>query len=154
MSKAFGLAGLRLGWIASHDPEVISRFGHLRDYVSICNAAPSEVLALIGLRAREALIARAMDMIRPNLALVDAAIEERDYLRWVRPVAGSVGFPELVATESVDLFAEDLAKQAGVLILPGSVFDVATNHFRVGLGRRDVPDSLARFLDFADARFG
>lgn len=154
MSKSFGLAGLRIGWLATHDKGLLAKASHLKDYTTICNSVPAEVLAVAGLRAKDALLSRAMGMIQPNLALLQKAIEERDYLRWVPPVAGSVGFVELLADEPIDVFADDLAKEAGVLILPGSVFDVDTHHFRVGLGRNDVADSLERFCAFADTRFG
>ena len=53
MSKSFAMAGLRIGWLASRDRDLLDRCARFKDYTTICSAAPSEVLALIGLRARD-----------------------------------------------------------------------------------------------------
>jgi aspartate/methionine/tyrosine aminotransferase len=150
MSKAFGLAGLRIGWLASRDRELLARCARLKDYTTICNSAPSEVLALIAMRSRGALLDRARSIVATNLELVDGAIAASDRLEWVRPRAGSVGFPRFTdPTMDVDRFAEELVKETGVLILPGSQFQHPGTHFRVGLGRRAVPEALERFTEFA-----
>ncbi len=149
MSKAFGLAGLRIGWIATRDAEVRSKLAAFKDYTTICNAAPSEILALIALRARHQLIARAQTILSANLRELDAFFtrnEER--FSWVRPIAGSVCFPTLRAGD-VNAFAESLVEREGVLILPGSQFGYPGNHFRVGYGRRDMTEGLARLEAFA-----
>jgi aspartate/methionine/tyrosine aminotransferase len=52
LSKAYGLPGLRIGWIACQDRGVLARMERMKHYLSICNAAPSERLAVIALRVR------------------------------------------------------------------------------------------------------
>ena len=152
MSKAFGLAGIRIGWIATRDRELRRRLTSLKDYTTICNAAPSEVLALIGLRRREQVVARAMAIIRSNLALLDDFMaRHEDVFEWVRPRAGSVCFPRLTTGE-IDRFAADLVEQEGVLLLPASQFGYAGNHFRLGYGRADMPQALARLEAFLARR--
>jgi aspartate/methionine/tyrosine aminotransferase len=153
MSKAFGLAGLRIGWLATTDEELLARCARLKDYTTICNSAPSEILALIALRARDALTERARRIVAPNLEAVDAVVTGSPHLDWVRPRAGSVGFPRLAVDEPVERFADALVREAGVLILPGSAFDHPGNHFRVGLGRLGIPDALDHFQEFLDSRF-
>lgn len=144
MSKAFALAGLRIGWLASHDRELLARCAAFKDYTSICSAAPSEILALVALRAREAVLARSRGIIAANLAAVDRFLEAHgDALAWTRPRAGSVGFPRLLADVPIDRFARDLVETEGVLLLPGSVYGHPGNHFRIGLGRSDLPTGLA-----------
>lgn len=153
MSKAFALAGLRVGWIATHDRALLRRIAALKDYTTICNAAPSEILALAGLRARDRVLARSMSLLRENLARLDAFFDRRrEHFRWVRPRAGSVAFPELLGGD-VDEFAARLVGEEGVLLLPGSQFGYPGNHFRMGYGRRDMPEALAR-LDAFLARRG
>ena len=71
LSKTFALAGLRIGWIATQDKEILRRAVAFKDYLSICNSAPSEILALIALRAKETLIKRSLDIIQGNLVLLD-----------------------------------------------------------------------------------
>src|SRR5262249_51977477 len=66
MSKSFALAGLRIGWIASHDASLLRRIMALKDYTTICSSAPSEILAIIALRGREAVLARSRGIIAAN----------------------------------------------------------------------------------------
>jgi aspartate/methionine/tyrosine aminotransferase len=151
MSKAFGLAGARIGWIATRDGALRSRVAALKDYTTICNSAPSEVLALIALRARDRVLARAEAIIRDNLAVLDSFFgRNAERFEWVRPCAGSVGFPRFLDGD-VDDFAARLVETEGVLILPASQFCYPGNYFRLGFGRRDMPEALERMERFAGA---
>ena len=155
MSKSFALAGLRIGWLATRDRAVLDRCARMKDYTTICSSAPSEVLALVGLRARDRVLARSREIVAANLAVFDDFFERRtDALTWVRPRGGSIGFPRLVpggpAGPSADRFAATLVERTGVLLLPSSTFGFGDSHFRIGLGRSDLPaavDKLERFLD-------
>ncbi len=153
MSKSFGLAGLRIGWIATRDRELLRRLAAFKDYTTICASAPSEILALIALRARDRVLARSREIVAPNLALLDAFFERQaGRFAWVRPRGGTVAFPRLVAPVPIDAFAADLVQNAGVLILPGTLFGDERNHFRIGFGRPSLPEALARFETFAERR--
>jgi len=148
VSKTYGLAGLRIGWLACHAPELLGKIAALKDYTSICASAPSEFLAEVALRQRQALIRRSLATIESNLALLDAFFaRQAGRLRWARPGAGPVGFPQLIG-EDIDTFCDRLVKTAGVLLLPGSVFDDPGNHFRLGFGRKNMPEALARLEEF------
>jgi aspartate/methionine/tyrosine aminotransferase len=152
MSKAFGLAGLRVGWLASRDTALLERCASYKDYTTICNAAPSEVLSLIALRARERVLARSRDLLSRNLAVLDGFFARRaDTFRWVRPRSGSVAFPKLLKELPVAEFCQRLVEKEGVLLLPGDVYDFPGNHFRLGLGRTNLPDALARLERFCDS---
>ncbi len=149
MSKAFGLAGLRVGWIATRDSALRTRVAAMKDYTTICNSAPSEVLALIGLRSRERLVARARAIVVRNLETLDRFFADNgDRFAWSRPAAGSVCFP-LLRDMDVDAFCAALVEAEGVLLLPASQFGYAGNHFRLGYGRRDMAEGLARLERFA-----
>ncbi|HLM45770.1 MAG TPA: aminotransferase class I/II-fold pyridoxal phosphate-dependent enzyme, partial [Myxococcaceae bacterium] len=151
MSKAFGLAGLRVGWLASRDAPLLERCAAYKDYTTICNAAPSEVLSLIALRAKERVLARSREILARNLAVLDDFFARRaDTFRWVRPRAGSVAFPKLLKPLPVAEFCQRLVDTEGVLLLPGDVYDFPGNHFRLGLGRTNMPDALARLERFCD----
>lgn len=151
MSKAFGLAGLRVGWLALRDPALYARLSALKDYLSMCNSAPSEALALIALRARDAVLARGQAMMARNLPLLDAFFARwAGTLEWVRPRAGCVGFPRLLRPVPVEQFALDLVEQEGVLVLPESVYGSTGNHFRIGFGRTAMPEALARLERFLE----
>lgn len=146
LSKPFGLPGLRVGWIASQDAEVLAQIGRCKDYTTICGSAPSEALALIALKAREHLLARNQAILEGNLALLDEFVRAHpEWLSWTRPRAGSVAFPRLQTRGSLEDLAEDLVTRHGVMMAPGSLFGYPGSHFRVGFGRRRFPQVLERF---------
>ncbi len=151
MSKSFAMAGLRIGWLASRDRDLLARCAAFKDYTTICSAAPSEVLALIGLRAREQVLGRSLRIVADNLALLDDFFGRRsDRFAWVRPRGGSVGFPRLLGDIPIDSFAAELVESEGVLLLPASQFGHPGNHFRIGFGREDLPAALERLEAFAE----
>jgi aspartate/methionine/tyrosine aminotransferase len=151
MSKSFAMAGLRIGWLATRDRDLLARCAKFKDYTTICSAAPSEVLALIGLRARDAVLARSREIVGANLERLDAFFDDwADRFTWIRPRAGSVGFPRLtVPGVTIDEWAAGLIEAEGVLLLPGSQFGYGGNHFRLGFGRTDLPVALDRLEEHA-----
>jgi aspartate/methionine/tyrosine aminotransferase len=147
MSKSFALAGLRIGWLATRDRSVLERCARMKDYTTICSSAPSEILALTALRARERVLARSRAIVASNLPLVDDFMARHaDTFSWIRPRGGSTAFPRLVAGgpagSSADAFAAKLVEATGVLLLPSTTFGFGDSHFRLGLGRTDLPDVL------------
>lgn len=143
-SKTYGLAGLRVGWIVTKNRKVYEKMASLKDYTTICNSAPSEFLAEVALRHRHQLAERNLDIIKSNLAVIDDLFARHSSLfAWVRPQAGSMGFPKLLKGD-VEAFCDDLVKKAGVLLLPGAMYDDTGNHFRVGLGRKNLPQAVER----------
>jgi aspartate/methionine/tyrosine aminotransferase len=149
MSKAYGLPGLRLGWIASHDHEVLSRLERFKHYLSICNAGPSERLAKIALTHRDAILARNCAIIDENLPKWDAFFARHpDLFDWQRPDGACMAFPRYKGADGVEAFAQSLIKESGVLFLPGSIYrtELGTTHtdrFRIGLGRSGLDEGLA-----------
>jgi aspartate/methionine/tyrosine aminotransferase len=84
-----------------------------------------------------------------NLALVDELLASHpERLAWVRPRAGAIGFPRLLDDEPVERFCDRLREREGVLLLPGTVYGHAGNHVRLGFGRADCGDALARLDAF------
>lgn len=143
-SKTYGLAGLRIGWIATKNRDLFSKMASLKDYTTICNSAPSEFLSEVAIRHRAKLANRNLEIIKHNLTIVDSLFDRYSSLfSWYRPKAGSMGFPTLLKGD-VETFCDDLVKKAGVLLLPGSVYDDARNHFRLGLGRKNLPQAVER----------
>jgi aspartate/methionine/tyrosine aminotransferase len=151
MSKSFAMAGLRIGWLATRDRELLDRCARMKDYTTICSSAPSEVLALIGLRARDRVLARSRRIVADNLAVLDDLFRRRsDRMSWIRPRGGSIGFPRLLGDTSIDEFAAALVESEGVLLLPGSQFGHPGNHFRIGFGRENLPAAVERLESFLD----
>jgi aspartate/methionine/tyrosine aminotransferase len=150
MSKAYGLAGLRIGWIATQNAQVYARMAALKDYTTICSSAPSEYLAELALRHRARLTARNLEIIGGNLSLLDGFFAARAArFEWVRPKAGPIAFPRLLEG-AVAQFCHDLVTASGVLLLPGTMYDHPGNHFRLGFSRRNMPQALARLEEYLD----
>ena len=144
MSKSFAMAGLRIGWLASRDRELLSRVAAFKDYTTICASAPSEILALIGLRARDRVLAGSPTRVARNMVALDALFARwPNTLSWVRPRGGSIGFPRMREDLDIDRFSAELVESEGVLLLPGSRFGHPGNHFRIGFGRTDLDLAIA-----------
>jgi len=149
MSKAYGLPGIRVGWVACKDAEVLRRMERMKHYTSICGAAPSELLAQIALKVRDRVLARNRSLIARNLALLETFFAEHsDLFAWYLPDGGCIGFPRYQGREGVEAFASKLVEQSGVLVLPASVYEsdlgpTPTDRFRIGYGRDNMDAGLA-----------
>ena len=149
MSKTFALPGLRIGWLATQNQELYDRWKSFKDYTTICSSAPSEILALIGLRNREYLIKRSLGIIQENLKIAESFFSEfRDVFEWRRPTAGSIAFPRLKLEIPVEAFCKNVLDEKNVMIAPGSLFESDGNYFRLGLGRKNFPVALAHLRDY------
>ena len=145
LSKSYALAGLRVGWLATRNRELLDAVAQIRDYTSLCSPAPSEVLGVIALRSADALVERSRAIIAANLQLVDALLAAHpERLDWVRPSAGSIGFPRYLGSEGVDAFNDRLVREQGVLLLPGRVYGYGDGRFRLGFGRSNLPEAVER----------
>lgn len=143
LSKSYGLAGLRIGWVATHREDILQRMIELKDYTTICASAPSEFLAALALRHHTTLSARSLSIIRHNLALLDGFFERNSaHFGWIRPKAGPIAFPILLHGD-IRSFCHNLVTHAGVLLLPGDLFNYPGNYFRLGFGRANMPAALA-----------
>jgi aspartate/methionine/tyrosine aminotransferase len=154
MSKSFGLAGLRIGWIATRDSAVYSDMAALKDYTTICSSAPSEYLSELALRHRQQIIARNLQIILHNLSLLDVFFASHaNRFEWVRPKAGPIAFPRLL-DEDIDQFCHQLVTTAGILLLPGTLYDHPGNHFRLGFSRRNMPEALVQLERYLGGQVG
>ncbi len=151
LSKAHGLAGLRIGWSCTRDGALYERMAAFKDYLSICNSAPSEFLAELALRHNAALIGRVRAITTQNLPQLDDFFARRSqFFAWRRPRAGTTGFPRYLAGSS-ETFCARAVREAGVLLLPSSAFDAGDEHIRFGYGRSDLPGALATLDAFIDS---
>jgi aspartate/methionine/tyrosine aminotransferase len=160
MSKAYGLPGLRVGWIACRDSALLQRMAQLKHYLSICNAAPSEVLAHIALRSGAGILARNRTIAEQNLDLVQDVFNDFPaLLDWHRPEGGITGYPRYRGPEGVEVFARHLITESGVLVLPASVYQsdlvaAPTDRFRLGFGRSDMAGGLAAMRRYLERHAG
>lgn len=152
MSKTYGLPGLRLGWLASRDAEILRRCLEFKFYTTICSSAPSEFLTALALRHREKLVRRNCEIVLRNLALLDDFISNRAQLfSWTKPNASPIGFAEYKGKQPVAEFCEQVVRDCGVLLLPGTVYDEPL-HIRFGFGRKNMPEALAHLASYLDSQ--
>ena len=130
----------------------------MKHYTSICNAAPSEMLATMVLKARDQILARNRALVEKNLVLLDGFLEEHaELFDWYRPDGGCIGFPRYEGDEGIEEFAKRLLEQAGVLVVPSSIFEselnpALANRFRIGFGRKTFPEGLAALKGYLAQR--
>lgn len=156
MSKAYGLPGLRVGWIASQDKDVLLALERYKHYLSICNSAPSERLAVIALSVRDKLLAKNRALMTQNAQKLDVFFADYpDLFDWHRPDGSCIGFPKFLGRGGVEDFCKNLVEQSGVLLLPASIYrselmDAPTDRFRIGFGRDNMDAGLSAFRAFLD----
>ncbi|WP_306141192.1 aminotransferase class I/II-fold pyridoxal phosphate-dependent enzyme [Roseibium sp. MMSF_3412] len=157
MSKAYGLPGIRIGWIASQDRDLLQKAERFKHYLSICNSGPSEILALIALKARQKILARNRAIMMENAAALERLFAAYpDLFEWQRPMGGCVAFPRYLGPDGVETFTRKLVEESGVLLLPSSIYSselgtTPQDHFRIGIGRaavfRDGLKAMEQHLD-------
>jgi aspartate/methionine/tyrosine aminotransferase len=131
---------------------VLAAMSTFKDYLTICNSAPSEYLAAIAVRNTSALIERNTSIVRNNLAILDPFFERhQEILAWRRPAAGTVAFPRL-KHGGAERFCAEVLERTGVLLLPSTLLDHGNEHFRIGLGRRNLPEVLKIFENYLRER--
>ena len=148
MSKTFGLAGARIGWLVTRDEELLARMARIKDYTTICSSAPSEILSIIALRAKEVIVARHLARIQMNLALLDKFFARfADRFTWVRPQAGTIAFPRLNEGDSLE-FCRQVIRDTNIMMLPSTVYGFGNSHIRLGFGRENMGEALGRLEEY------
>jgi aspartate/methionine/tyrosine aminotransferase len=148
VSKAYGLPGLRVGWVVCRDHDLLRRMRELKLYTTICSSAPSELLVALALRHSERIVAESRAIVGRNLPLIDGLLDRRsETFSWVRPSAGPIGFARVSGVPDVTEWCERIATDAGVLLLPGSVYS-EPGHVRLGYGRANLPEAIERLESY------
>ena len=154
LSKSFGLPGLRIGWLASQNQDILKRVLALKDYTTICNSAPSEILAIIAVRNRAIIFEKQRARLRKNLSVLDEFFSNySDCLAWSRPMGSSVCFPRMLIDQDTSTFCDKLVNNAGIMLVPSRLFQFGERHVRIGFGRDDLPQVISAFAGYLDENF-
>jgi len=134
LSKAYGLPGLRIGWVCG-PPDLVSDLWAVHDYTTIAPGGVNDRLARIALEParRGQLIARTRMIIRNNYPILRRWIDRQDGLSHIAPEAGAIALIRYEhAIPSTEL-AERLRDERSVLVVPGGFFDM-DGCLRIGFG--------------------
>ena len=131
LTKAFGLSGLRCGWVLAN-PDLAERMWHINDLYGVNAAHPAELLSVIALDNLDIVIGRAKQLLAANRPPLEAFLQSRDDLEYVLPQHGTIVFPKL-RNGNVEALDRLLREKYDTAIVPGSYFDMP-QYFRIGIG--------------------
>lgn len=144
MSKIFSLAGLRLGWIATKDKQVINSCIHHREYNMISCSLLDENIAALALKHYDKIIERNKNAIRKCLAILDEWVNNENHISYIKPQAGTTAMLYYDFDMTSQELCDRLAKEKGVFLTPGFCFETEYC-FRAGYCKS--PEVLAQGLD-------
>ena len=149
MSKAFSLAGLRLGWIATHDMSVVKSCLSHRDYNLVSCGVFDEMLAAVALKHRDKLLERSRKIVRENLQILDDWVGSEPHVSYVKPKAGTTALVYYDLDISSYEFCEEMYKKTGAFVTPGDCFEVP-HSMRIGYayGKQDLIDGLKAISEY------
>lgn len=136
LSKAFGIPGIRIGWLVTRDATLYERFLAAKEQIGICGSVIDEAIATKALQGRDAFLATLLPEMAARRAIVQAWVDSEPLIEWVRPHGGVVGFPRMVVGPQFDTarFYESLLERHATYVGPGHWFDMPKTYFRVGFG--------------------
>lgn len=149
-SKAFSLAGLRVGWVAG-PAEVIEAVAIHRDYNTISVGVIDDYLGALALESRDTILQRSRRITRAHRQIVDAWLESESRVHWVRPKSGTTALLRYDADVSSRDFCVGLIEQTGVILTPGSVMEME-GYLRLGYAyaRNELVTGLELISDYLD----
>ncbi|MEW6990129.1 aminotransferase class I/II-fold pyridoxal phosphate-dependent enzyme [Colwelliaceae bacterium 6441] len=155
LSKSFGLAGIRIGWVISKNKRLINNLLAIKSYGSICCSAIDEAAANLALTVSDKILKNNNDIIKENTQLFTSFIDEHsEMFSWTPPQAGILAIVKVNCEQPIELWAKNFVEKTGVLILPTSLFGLSGNYFRLGLGQKNFKQllsTLSRFVDIHHA---
>jgi aspartate/methionine/tyrosine aminotransferase len=154
LSKTCGLPGLRIGWLATRDRDILSRAAAAKNLFNCYLPGPIEFLAALALRHEPALRERSSAILATGLAAADDFFRRHGNLfAWTAPQAGVLSFPRWLGPGGTKDLSDRLIAEASLSLAPSLCFDAGDSHFRFGLCRRNTPDAFARLDEFLATEF-
>lgn len=154
MTKVFSLAGLRTGWVAARDSDLLEALITYREYFIVSGSMFDEYIAGIALEHKDALLARAKQLIYENNNILCNWVKTQPHLHMVTPNAATMAMIYYDYDVDSYAFCQALQDQESVFLMPGESFDLKERCFRIGYscGKQELEEGLAamsRFLERA-----
>jgi aspartate/methionine/tyrosine aminotransferase len=158
LSKSWGMPGLRIGWIITHDDHARKAILNSKDYTTICPSGPSEMLAIVALHLSNALLARTQQIIAENVPQLEQFLKKYSHVfKCCVPKVGTMCFARIVHPDAQSAydFCDAFIKEAGIMLLPSECMDMPANepHVRFGFGRRAFVPTLHKLGEYLDKHF-
>lgn len=136
MSKAYGLPGIRIGWLMTQDNELFEKFLAAKEQILICNSVVDEEIAYQFYKIKEHYLAKINANNFENFNILKNWMLNQNYLEWVEPQGGVVCFPRVKESLKVDYikFYNDLNSKFETFVGPGHWFEMPMNYMRIGFG--------------------
>ena len=150
LSKAFGLPGVRVGWLATRSPAILASLSRRRDAHVVNDNMLGHIMACSALTHAHAILSRNQGIVDENRELFARFLDVHgERVSCHLPMAGPVAFPALRRAESSAVLCDRLLAKTGALLVPSAALQFGDRHFRIGLGRKSFRgglDKLSRFL--------
>lgn len=151
MSKVFSLAGLRMGWIATHDEAALCAFLSHRDYNLISCGMFDDAVASIALRHSDAMLRRNQTIVRENLAILDAWVAAHEHFYYTKPKAGTTALVYYDYDVPSYDFCKRMYRETGAFVTPGDCFE-QPHSMRIGYAcdKQTLTEGLAALAAFGE----
>jgi aspartate/methionine/tyrosine aminotransferase len=155
VSKAYGLPGLRIGWILTQDKNIMTQFLAAKEQIQICNSVIDEEIAFQYLLNRNQYLPKIRNHIATNYEILSSWLSQQQYFDYVLPQGGCVCFPKLKDAYDAALFYQKLNTDYGTFVGNGHWFEMSKQYMRIGFGwcskdeLIDGLNSIKKVLDLA-----
>jgi len=151
LSKSFGLSGLRIGWVVTNSLTLLTQLLSIKSYQSICCSTVDESLACLAFINQEKIIDANNQLIKENIETFEHFVRHHEQLfSWVRPKAGFLALVSFNNDMPIELWAKQVAKETGILILPSTLFGLTGQYFRLGLGQSNFSQLLEELSSYIE----
>lgn len=161
LSKAYGLAGTRTGWIASRSAEILEKCTAMRFYTNISVSRVDEAIAAEALndRVRIPLLSRNREILEKNVLLMQSFVDDHEECEWIRPNAATTGLLRF-SRDGHPVNDRELCLQlldkTGVLLVPASLcYGDFHGYVRVGcaIDNKEFEGGLTAMREFMKTHF-
>lgn len=135
-SKAYGLPGIRLGWLINQNSYLMEKFLAAKELIFICNSVVDEEIAAHFLARKREFLEKLKTHVSTNFEILSNWIQNNNYLEWVKPSGGVICFPRIIPSVNIDIerFYETLKMKYKTFVAPGHWFEVDKRFMRIGYG--------------------
>jgi aspartate/methionine/tyrosine aminotransferase len=135
-SKAYGLPGIRIGWLICQNTTLMEKFLAGKELIFICNSIVDEEIAAHFLARKEEFLAKVNAHVTTNQGILTNWMENSPYMEWVKPSGGVICFPRIKPSVNIDIdkFYEVLKMRYKTFVAPGHWFEVDKRFMRIGYG--------------------